>query len=166
MLSSSVPSITAAGEAAACSKKARAVDWQHVKDVRVGADRAQQHLERRLADECGHCAPPDALAAKAGEDRIAQLPASLGAQIGVFLQVGAQAAGLREALCDGCVDEEDAVAKAADGQHVLDRAEQLVVKGLLLLAVELRVEPLPTLRANGVALGRVSGGQGTSSTGR
>eukprot|EP00965_Chrysotila_dentata_P173901 5740390-Pleurochrysis_carterae.AAC.1 len=67
--------------------------------------------------------------------------------------VGEQAAGLREALGDGCIDEEDVVARAADGQHVLDGTHQLVIKGLLLLAVELRVEPLPELCADGVALG-------------
>eukprot|EP00965_Chrysotila_dentata_P199081 6179168-Pleurochrysis_carterae.AAC.1 len=39
--------------------------------------------------------------------------------------IGAQAAGLREAIGDGCVDKEDVVTRAADGQHVLDGAEQL-----------------------------------------
>eukprot|EP00965_Chrysotila_dentata_P014265 472367-Pleurochrysis_carterae.AAC.1 len=70
--------------------------------------------------------------------------------------VGAQAAGLREALGDGCVDE-DVVARAADRQYVLDGAEQLVVERFFLLAVDLRVEPLPELRTDGVALGRVEG---------
>eukprot|EP00965_Chrysotila_dentata_P058048 1924627-Pleurochrysis_carterae.AAC.4 len=69
----------------------------------------------------------------------------------------AQAAGLRETIDDGCVDEEGVAARAADGQNVFDGAEQLIVEGLLLLAVELRVEPLPRLRADGVALGRVEG---------
>eukprot|EP00965_Chrysotila_dentata_P092033 3038407-Pleurochrysis_carterae.AAC.2 len=133
--------------------------WQHVEDVRVGADCAQQHPEGRLADE-GHRAhrSHDALGAEAGEERTAQFPASLSAQTGLFLQVSAQAAGLRETLGDGCIDEEDVeVARAADGQHVLDKAEQLVVEGLFLLALELQVEPLPKLRADGVALGRVEG---------
>eukprot|EP00965_Chrysotila_dentata_P198653 6178934-Pleurochrysis_carterae.AAC.1 len=48
--SSSVPSNTAAGEVAACSKKAsksrpRPHRWRHVEGVRVGANRAQQHPE-------------------------------------------------------------------------------------------------------------------------
>eukprot|EP00965_Chrysotila_dentata_P055557 1843064-Pleurochrysis_carterae.AAC.1 len=63
--------------------------------------------------------------------------------------------GLREALGDGCVNAEDEVARAADRQHVRDGAEQLVVEGLVvLLAVKLRVEPLPELCADSVALGR------------
>eukprot|EP00965_Chrysotila_dentata_P149516 4937212-Pleurochrysis_carterae.AAC.2 len=73
-MSSSVPSITAAGEAAACSK-------QHVEGVCVGADRAQQLLERGVADEgqrAHRC--HNAIAVKAGEDCIAQLPSSLGAK--------------------------------------------------------------------------------------
>eukprot|EP00965_Chrysotila_dentata_P057806 1916596-Pleurochrysis_carterae.AAC.1 len=98
--------------------------WQHVEDGRIGADRAQQHPYSRLADE-DHRAHRhhDALGAQAGEDRTAQLYASLIAQIGLFLEVSAQAAGLREALGDGCVDGKDVVAKAADRQHVLDGAE-------------------------------------------
>eukprot|EP00965_Chrysotila_dentata_P102815 3394597-Pleurochrysis_carterae.AAC.1 len=44
-------------------------------------------------------------------------PASLGAKVGLLLEVGAQAAGLREALGDGRVAEEDVVARAADRQH-------------------------------------------------
>eukprot|EP00965_Chrysotila_dentata_P258694 6213313-Pleurochrysis_carterae.AAC.1 len=44
-----------------------------------------------------------------------------------------------------------------NGQHVLDGVKQLVVEGLLLLAVGLRVEPLPKFRADSVAFGRVEG---------
>eukprot|EP00965_Chrysotila_dentata_P097464 3221216-Pleurochrysis_carterae.AAC.1 len=46
-----------------------------------------------------------------------QFPASLGAKVGLLLEVGALTAGLREALGDGRVDEEDVVAGAADRQH-------------------------------------------------
>eukprot|EP00965_Chrysotila_dentata_P094967 3140487-Pleurochrysis_carterae.AAC.1 len=60
-------------------------------------------------------------------------------------------------LGDGHIDEEDVFARAADRQHVLDGAQQLVVKRVLLLAVELRIEPLPNLRADGVPLGGVEG---------
>eukprot|EP00965_Chrysotila_dentata_P050831 1685714-Pleurochrysis_carterae.AAC.1 len=56
-MSSREPSTTAAGEAVACSKKASAFGLphrrQHVEDVGIGADRTQQHPERRLANK-GH----------------------------------------------------------------------------------------------------------------
>eukprot|EP00965_Chrysotila_dentata_P230163 6197612-Pleurochrysis_carterae.AAC.4 len=89
IMSSSVPSIaSAASEAAACSTK-------YVENVRVGADCAQQHVERGLADN-GHGAHRrhDAIGAEFGEHRVAQFPAGLGAKVGLLLKVGAQIAGL------------------------------------------------------------------------
>eukprot|EP00965_Chrysotila_dentata_P106617 3521477-Pleurochrysis_carterae.AAC.1 len=97
---------------------------QHVVNVRVGADRAQQHPERGPAEK-GHRAHRrhNALEAKAGEDRVTQLPGSLGAKVGLLLEISVQAAGLREALGDGRIDEEDVVARDADRQHVLDGSQ-------------------------------------------
>eukprot|EP00965_Chrysotila_dentata_P026499 877656-Pleurochrysis_carterae.AAC.2 len=69
-MSSSVPSITAAGVRGSSlleeGESRRLHRWQHVGDIRVGADRAQQLPERSLADK-SHRAHRrhDALGAKA-----------------------------------------------------------------------------------------------------
>eukprot|EP00965_Chrysotila_dentata_P155622 5142243-Pleurochrysis_carterae.AAC.4 len=68
---------------------------RHVDDVRVRADGGQQH------QNCRH----NALGAKAGEHRVVQNPVILGAEVGLLLDTGAQAASVREALGRYSVDE-------------------------------------------------------------
>eukprot|EP00965_Chrysotila_dentata_P113192 3740254-Pleurochrysis_carterae.AAC.3 len=61
-----------------------------------------------------------AIEAEHAEDCIAQLPAGLGAKVGLRFKVGSEAASLREVLSDGCIKEEVVVvarpvlARAAD----------------------------------------------------
>eukprot|EP00965_Chrysotila_dentata_P065608 2173921-Pleurochrysis_carterae.AAC.1 len=57
---------------------------------------------------------------RVSEDRVEQLAAGLGAKVRLLLEVGAQAAGLREALRDGRIDKEDVVERAADSRNLLD----------------------------------------------
>eukprot|EP00965_Chrysotila_dentata_P179156 5916598-Pleurochrysis_carterae.AAC.1 len=132
-ISSSVPSITAAGEAAACSNKVSAVR-SAVNHGRMSRMCALEPIARSsVQSEDSHTRAIARTAAIMPSEpkpvRIALRsfpPTSLGVKVGLPLKVGTQAAGLRESLGDGRINEEDVVAKAADCQHVFDGAQQLV----------------------------------------
>eukprot|EP00965_Chrysotila_dentata_P140606 4648986-Pleurochrysis_carterae.AAC.5 len=155
MMSSTKPSITAAGKAAACSKKARTVGHSIGSTLRMCMSEPIAGSSIRASSQ---------IRAIARTAAMIPLEPKLPRRPDWPLPPG-KCASWRSAgsgRCNGCVDEEDVVVRAADGQHVLDGVKQLIDKGFPLLALELRIEPLSKLCADGIAHGRVDWSQAHS----
>jgi hypothetical protein len=88
---------------------------------------------------------------EASEDGLAELAARIRAQVCLLEQVAVQRLELGEAIDHRRVEEEHVVPPAADGEQVLDVADQL--RRQLLRCLELVREPLRKIGANGIALG-------------